>query len=1490
MSHSTTAHLHEPTARSTWTALPGQDNTELDTLATPVSTTRDPGLDQSSTTTSRIQRPGSVLPVHLPSPFGQSVQNLERDALLDGNDPNDSQDSQGLTTAHLKSSTRTVSRLDDLSIDDQQLPRTWLPYTLRRAFLGPMIVISLTLAIALAVLCWYSVQYDGLGKDDESAGLLVVRRYLPTILAVFFTQALVMISDGIKQTEPFARLARHDEIDHKHTLLYKPRAWWSTLREGFTRDRNAGRIGWILVLSSLATGLSLLAISTLSSSLLATEQVLLWSSPNLRRFAPSNDGSINLTPSRQTYFHTASSFLFNASTSMWVSDSHVVLPYGPSNLEQYADFLPEGEWEAESRVFQMESECVPMTFGEFNAANRTYVFEWDTLKTTFTTAEPNNETLLHNNTSPSILQGFNLRSDDGCQIQLYASTGRQMHRVVADGGLLWTNLSSSHVDWDKFVENRGIPPFLRFSEWMPQDDGIMIEFSEQCLDRNLLLVTTPWATTPSLPKTYWQSFQARAELCTPAYYEGTALVNASISSEARKVAFDEIEFKNRRRKLSEDHLDLRYLEDLTFRGNKLGYLTRASVLKGNWAFEGLTESMVALYSFNTSSMLSDANFASQASRLRSRFFGELMLSSVTEQQVPVLENVPGQSTLFEQRIVVVTETAVTLSVLLLLLCLYLCYIFWGVAVRHRPLSLSLDPGTTFGTAAYLQNSISLSEKQRLAAQTDVVRSQEMSQVGSVSDSDSSLKGPAVTTRSLTDMRTRKISLPKDWRPTLLRTRLLSALLLAFALVAVALIVLKHFADRQQLYRSAFLYQVDFGIFRAKFSPHSVIATLVAVGVALWWDAVDKNMRVLQPYLSMSKEPVDFKRGAAVSYQSVYWLWASVKAAMNRHWLLCLVTVGTTLCQVLIVSMAAIFERNAGTFSTSTVIDRTQVIRVEPLHYNHTKITSDREFFQDTMKTVTSDWLYSALDQLTLQAEQPAWSRDGWSFSPVDLNMLPDSPTHKPSRASNKHNNDSQLLASAVNITLTTSALRGRLQCDIIPTEDSSWFTENEVDLFEKENSTGARDLRERLNRTGYILPQTVFNNTTYQTSIYSRKSTVVCCSNETDPAGRSAVGYWSHTNPDQWWNNDPDGGFSAWTGFGPQTWPPNFAIKWIAGTTVISNVTAYSNNVPSYYKVLQFREIPDMSFLNCKPVVEKSDAKITVARSSGQVLEYELSGEPEAQEDAWSAHFDPVDGNGKLNISQTANFTAKVSYGSYFLTQMLVASSIAPFVTYIGYYPPFDFENLDDERFNIRDKSRGLNMDLMSYSNLFQAGMDPLALLDPEKLLDYSQNTFQTFFQHYASQTKWTDGKMMAYEEISDGPDTKVEVVVTERIETLTMVPSATWLSLAIIFILLLILVTLIASLKVVYPRTIMQRNVESLADVLALIEGSHELLGYAKTYDIKELERSGLKTKLGWFRDGTGIVRWGIEVVDAERVEWVGKPEMMATRELAKSVVRSMG
>jgi hypothetical protein len=207
-------------------------------------------------------------------------------------------------------------------------------------------------------------------------------------------------------------------------------------------------------------------------------------------------------------------------------------------------------------------------------------------------------------------------------------------------------------------------------------------------------------------------------------------------------------------------------------------------------------------------------------------------------------------------------------------------------------------------------------------------------------------------------------------------------------------------------------------------------------------------------------------------------------------------------------------------------------------------------------------------------------------------------------------------------------------------------------------------------------------------------------------------------------------------------------------------------------------------------------------------------------------------------------------------------------------------ENLAAERFALRDIDKGTNMDYMSYANFVLANKDPTALLNSTLLQQHSEKTFQTFFKHFVTSANWTHGaegpgSRAAYEyhEAYWMRSEKFDGIITERIEVLSMNKVATWLSLTILFLLMIVLVILIVALQVVYPRTSMLRHVECLADVLAMVAGSDELVRWVNEVGVEGMERAGIKTRLGWFRGKRGVVRWGVEIVDGN-VEWVDGPD----------------
>jgi hypothetical protein len=103
---------------------------------------------------------------------------------------------------------------------------------------------------------------------------------------------------------------------------------------------------------------------------------------------------------------------------------------------------------------------------------------------------------------------------------------------------------------------------------------------------------------------------------------------------------------------------------------------------------------------------------------------------------------------------------------------------------------------------------------------------------------------------------------------------------------------------------------------------------------------------------------------------------------------------------------------------------------------------------------------------------------------------------------------------------------------------------------------------------------------------------------------------------------------------------------------------------------------------------------------------------------------------------------------------------------------------------------------------------------------------------------------------------------------------TATYLSTAIL-IWLIFTTLLVTGLQRRYTR-FMNRDVQLIADMLVLIAGSDNLLELMENEGVESKKSDNVRTMLGWFRDRSGEVRWGIEVVGGENaVEWVDAPKV---------------
>jgi hypothetical protein len=239
-------------------------------------------------------------------------------------------------------------------------------------------------------------------------------------------------------------------------------------------------------------------------------------------------------------------------------------------------------------------------------------------------------------------------------------------------------------------------------------------------------------------------------------------------------------------------------------------------------------------------------------------------------------------------------------------------------------------------------------------------------------------------------------------------------------------------------------------------------------------------------------------------------------------------------------------------------------------------------------------------------------------------------------------------------------------------------------------------------------------------------------------------------------------------------------------------------------------------------------------------------------------------------------------------------------------------EDLDDNTYNIRDEINGLNMDFMTYAMYSMAGKNPKTLLNMTTYQRLAEKTFTTFFQHYVSNNVSLDTGGWGYQKINASlpaslgpvlerengylPSTKaaayqnvmhpishtnrtVAAHVTQRVELLQMNAVAVWLSIGILGW-LIITTAVVAVLQKQYFGSLV-RNVESLGDVLVLIAGSSNLLQVVREIQAGRLrpdDYEHLRTRLGWFEDEDGGLRWGIEMeesfAEGPGVDWVSVPQ----------------
>ncbi|KAL5316511.1 hypothetical protein ACEPPN_015559 [Leptodophora sp. 'Broadleaf-Isolate-01'] len=1338
---------------------------------------------------------------------------------------------------------------------------SWIPYVLEWPWMLSIIAFGAILLAIVIIFHRISTKSDGVMDDTGSPIGYFAWRFLPTLLAVAYVTMLMIILDGVKRTENLARLAKERGTSASASILRTPGSWWTALADSFPRKGNDSRFSPTMLCVVLAYIFGFLIISPFSSALLSSKDMAISSKTTMLRVQPASGQTLQPRLDTTDFFGAVGHTLQNVTTSPWVTDNYTVLPFWPAQIERPSGSTFDaaiGDWTAETSVYQSGLLCEDLKVENGpNVVNYTYL-------------KPNSDGSRSSKVGYQNLTSFQLTSESGCKYSFSYSES-----FLTQGKFYWSNLTGVNL-----------PLFWNF---FAIDEQVLLNHTALCEPGEVLI------TIPNDPSN--SAFETAGKLCRPSYFEAKLPVTVSISSDSTAFDFDQKAFERERLPIDNDKINITAFHEAFFSSDWNDYL-REPTSDSRPDSGGPANLLAATYDFKLAGMMNDTDFSARAGKIKQYSFGQALQSAL--QDSSAVSPVEGDIIVRQRRIVVATAVAFTLEVVLALATLLLLMAFWTSRRSRRPLGLSQDIGVSNTVASLvadqhktcqdLQEISSMSAQQAtqaLSGYSYVIDRSALRMVASIPDGSS-----FSSTRSVKVTKRDRI----QWEPKVLSTWAIVGLIFVLSALLVTIAVLYWYSQSHGLYQSAFVYQVEWNIgdySLGYIAPYSIIPTLFAVIVGLWWGALESIFRTAQPFISMAKGPTTGGKGAGLSYQSSYLAWAGVRAVSRKHWLLAFVCTGAFLSQILAISMSALWQREPFQLERPLEVAQPFQIRDVAFLYDNASYYKTAKYKQailaDAFQNLETNWMYSAALQLAMNASQPAWSSEGWSFVPVSITSSLEENRQQTNSSSDEP--QGKVAVATVNV----PAVRGRLQCSPLAPEleDKFWLTEVDLTADGPWNQT----LKPRPWGNGYILGcdgnyrsginyspnMTDLNGTSGNCSYIGGYTTVLaeiivtCCAQESEhQPDNASVGYWSPVNLEL---------FAPGSTKLLQT--DNFTVKWIYGPAPV-NYPSESDRLPS----LIWPKAPKLTMLNCAPVVETANASVTVDLATHNVQAYTILDEPVPHSEAFSDDFVVRRGDDRTSFNVTASF------GTMFVAALLGAAQIK----YIGGCAQTDrndcYEDDTDRTFTYR--APGVNLDYMSYSMLQLAGNNQESLLNYTKLQELAEITFTTFFQHFASQDVLLDGSGgwvfqranetlpydlpppdIQYDATKVGParvavvaSPSITATVSQPVEILRMSRVAVWLCIVILAWLIITTIAILV-LKNRYFSPLL-RGVDTIADVAMMVAGSERYLELARREGASGLRADKtFRTRLGWFKTGAGEVRWGIELADDDTVQFLSDEEV---------------
>ncbi|THX45265.1 hypothetical protein D6D08_10427, partial [Aureobasidium pullulans] len=587
----------------------------------------------------------------------------------------------------------------------------------------------------------------------------------------------------------------------------------------------------------------------------------------------------------------------------------------------------------------------------------------------------------------------------------------------------------------------------------------------------------------------------------------------------------------------------------------------------------------------------------------------------------------------------------------------------------------------------------------------------------------------------------------DARPAVVRLPV-GALLTSFLFSLLAgLAVLYRLSSSTGFYQTSVAYQLQLHIAQttATLAPYTIVSTFLAIGAKLWFATVTDSVQKYQPFVAMMGRPAKLSESISVEYHNAPTALVSLKALKSSHWLLALLGVGAFASEAFTVSMSALWYRELRDTSRVADLSRGLKIRTAPSESgmsgrNHTLLSSNdtRGLFIPKLYDVSlQNWLYSATTEITQHGVTPAWSKDTWSFLPLDLSGIDNDIRY----ARSALNNNTQIR----NLTLQTTGLKASLDCHSLnyTSDPPLWLTELDFLHSPISNRTGV-SLWNDTNRPSILdLGYTLKNFSGVTLDLQA----VNCCANDSmGQIGDAVVGYWSNA-------------------YGPE-----LTSTWFHGRPIQG---LYTPNDDSQQELFVWQQAPQMSAVGCKPRIEAAKSLVTIDIETGVVYEYEIIGALRNVSEAWSWPYS------QKNITRdTTSWDDDGTYPSFEDAVRVNASW--------GYLFWDAVVNSGQQGAWFRFQDPGLNVDLMSYSMLHLANDSREALLDPETLAEHASTTFGIFFKHFANWNITWDADWTGYVYEKDIPS-KIDVTISVPTDQLLMSPVAAIMSMSILVFLIFV-------------------------------------------------------------------------------------------------------